>query len=116
MYVILPASYKRWATDIVLETEKPSFKLASCCNVEVVNGAEGDLVAGFFCTSPTLNVALMHAFNKSEACVLFVNCFDNSALIFPFLEENIPFTLKKLSVACLLISFSRSTINRTATD
>jgi hypothetical protein len=33
---------------MVLLTEKYSFLAASCCNVEVVNGGEGDFFAGFF--------------------------------------------------------------------
>ena len=39
---------------MVLDTENPSFKLASCCNVDVVNGAEGFFVAGFLSTEVTL--------------------------------------------------------------
>jgi hypothetical protein len=40
---------------MVCVTEKPSFLAASCCNVEVVNGAAGFLVAGFFSKLATLN-------------------------------------------------------------
>ena len=39
---------------MVLDTENPSFKLASCCNVDVVNGAEGFFDAGFLSTEVTL--------------------------------------------------------------
>jgi hypothetical protein len=38
---------------MVRETEKPNFKLASCCKVEVENGAVGDFFAGFFVTDFT---------------------------------------------------------------
>ena len=33
---------------MVLETANPNFLAASCCKVDVVNGAAGDFVAGFF--------------------------------------------------------------------
>ena len=61
MYVMRPASYNRWATPIVLFTLKPSFREASCCKVEVVNGAAGFLVEGFVSTEDTVCVAPAHA-------------------------------------------------------
>ncbi len=50
MYVMRPTwpsgvsapSYRRWAMDIVRLGLKPSFRLASCWRVEVVNGGAGD--------------------------------------------------------------------------
>ena len=50
MYVIFPDSYSLWAADIVLLTENPNFLEASCCKVEVVNGADEDFLNGFFST------------------------------------------------------------------
>ncbi len=38
-YEMMPSWKSRWAAFIVRSAEKPSFRLASCCNVEVVNGA-----------------------------------------------------------------------------
>ena len=40
---------------MVKEGENPIFLLASCCKVEVVKGAEGDLLEGFFSIFLTLN-------------------------------------------------------------
>ena len=51
-----PDSYNLWATLIVLETGKDNFLDASCCNVDVVNGAGADFFTGFFTISETLNV------------------------------------------------------------
>ena len=62
MYVISPTdpspgseipSYSRCASVIVLRAEKPSFRAASCCNVEVVNGGAGDRFRSFRWTSRT---------------------------------------------------------------
>ena len=44
-------SYSRWATDIVRFGLKPSRRLASCCRVEVVNGGAGER---FWVRVPTL--------------------------------------------------------------
>ena len=48
MYVIFPDSYNLCAADIVRLTENPNFLDASCCKVEVVNGADEDFLNGFF--------------------------------------------------------------------
>ena len=42
---------------MVLLTEKYNLRDASCCKVDVVNGAAGDFLAGFCVKSPTLNLA-----------------------------------------------------------
>ena len=60
MYVIFPSSYSFCATCIVCDTENPSLRPASCCSVDVVNGAAGDLVSGFFSTDDTVNRAVTH--------------------------------------------------------
>ena len=44
---------------MVREGENPSFLLASCCKVEVVKGAEGDLFPGFCSTFSTVKVAVL---------------------------------------------------------
>ena len=62
-----PASYKRCAFDMVLLTEKPSFREASCCKVEVVKGAVGDLLAGFFSKFDTAKAAPMFCDKKAFA-------------------------------------------------
>jgi hypothetical protein len=48
-----PFSYSRWATCIVYFAEKPSLRLASCCNVVVRNGAYGLRVYGLRSTDLT---------------------------------------------------------------
>ena len=51
IYEIKPCSYSLCATLIVRDTPNPSFLLASCCNVDVINGAEGFLFSGFLTMS-----------------------------------------------------------------
>ena len=43
---------------MVLLTEKYNLRDASCCNVDVVNGAAGDFFAGFLVKSATLKFAV----------------------------------------------------------
>src|SRR5690606_38628829 len=86
IYVIRPASYNLCATLIVRETENPNFKLASCCNVDVVNGAVGFLVACFICTSETLKLSTLQSSNNAFASFSEVNCLFNSAFNLPFDE------------------------------
>ena len=57
-----PDSYNFCATRIVCATEKPILRDASCCKVEVVNGADGDFLAGLAMTDETENIL-------SDACV-----------------------------------------------
>ena len=73
---------------MVLETENPNFKLASCCNVEVVNGAVGDFLAGFFVTETTLKLCVEQAFKKSVACFSVSKLFESFALTFEPFEIN----------------------------
>ena len=101
---------------MVLLTENPILRLASCCSVEVVNGAAGVLVAGFCCTSSTLNLAFCASAKSACAAFLSESCWFNSAVNKPLSLMNCPWTRKNPSVLNLSISRSRSTINLTATD
>ena len=53
-----PFSYKLWAACIVRRAVKPNLRLASCCNVLVVNGGEGRETYGFTSTDVTRKSAL----------------------------------------------------------
>ncbi|MNE38008.1 hypothetical protein D3C80_1318870 [compost metagenome] len=55
--MIFPASYKRCATCMVLLTEKPNLREASCCSVDVVKGGAGVLFAGLTSKEFTLKLA-----------------------------------------------------------
>ncbi len=77
--MICPDSYNCCATRIVLETEKPNLRDASCCKVDVVNGAEGVRFAGFFCKSFTLKSAPTHVSKKSSASFNVENSFVKTA-------------------------------------
>jgi hypothetical protein len=46
-------SYRLCATFIARSVEKPSLRTASCCSVDVVNGAAGERSLRFFSTSTT---------------------------------------------------------------
>ena len=77
--MICPDSYNCCATRIVLETEKPNLRDASCCNVDVVKGADGVRFAGFFCKSFTLKAAPIHVSKKLSASFKVENSFVNVA-------------------------------------
>ena len=79
MYVICTASYSLWAVDIVRDGENPIFLLASCCKVEVVKGAEGDLLEGFFSIFFTLKVVSLQSFKNFSDSSLFSNLVFSSA-------------------------------------
>ena len=112
-----PASYKRCAIIIVLATGKYNFLEASCCKVEVVNGAAGAFFAGFVCRSFTLKSASIQEFKKASASFFVLNVFGSLAFTFlPSLLVNSASILKEASGLKSKISRSRSTINRTATD
>ena len=78
---------------MVLLTEKYNLRDASCCKVDVVNGAAGDFFAGFFCKSATLKSAeafcsknfcassLVEKFLGSFALKVCPSSFENSASI-----------------------------------
>ena len=78
---------------MVLETENPNFKLASCCKVDVVNGAAGFLVAGFIVTASTLKFTDLQESNNAVTSSSDFNCLETSARILPFSVENTPFAL-----------------------
>ena len=78
-----PASYNRWATCIVLATEKYNFREASCCRVDVVKGAEGDFFAGFLSKSPIENLAPIFLVRKASASSLLEKVLPNLAVNTP---------------------------------
>src|SRR5690606_1490377 len=59
IYVISPASYNRCANCIVIPTGRYNLRAASCCKVDVVNGAAGLFLAGLVSRSDTLKAAPM---------------------------------------------------------
>ena len=77
-----------------METGKDSFLDASCCNVDVVNGAGADFFTGFFTISETLNVDPVELLRKSIASSFDLNSFESLATnSFPFEFLNIASTL-----------------------
>ena len=52
---------------MVFLTGKYSLREASCCSVEVVNGAAGLFLAGFFSNPVTVKFAASWAFKKASA-------------------------------------------------
>ena len=99
------------------DTENHNFLLASCCNVEVVNGADGDLFQGFFSTFSTLNFAVLQYSKNGITSSDFLNSLSNVAGN-DFLEfhEKVQTVLKVDELLNFSISLSLSTIKRTATD
>ena len=101
---------------MVCATEKYNLREASCCNVEVVNGAAGLFLAGFFSRLATEKLASKQFLRKASASALVSNFLGNSAW------KDLPSTskravMRKADLAlCASISRSRSTIKRTATD
>ena len=51
---LVTASFQLEKDDIVFAGEKPKWRLASCCKVEVMNGGTGCLFFSFFSTPSTL--------------------------------------------------------------
>src|SRR5690606_2149638 len=105
-------------TCIVRATEYPNFLLASCCNVDVVKGAEGLRFAGFFSKLFTAYVAAMQSFKNFSASSFLAKRCGNSAFkdSFALPVLKIATILNEASALNLMISRSRSTIKRTATD
>ncbi len=102
---------------MVLPTEKYNFLDASCCNVDVVNGAEGDFFAGFLSNLLTEKSAEIF-FSKNALA-----SFSEAKVLFSLAENTLPSSVLNsaaiLNDACgsnASISLSRSTINLTATD
>lgn len=84
------ASYNFCATDIVLATGKPSFLLASCWIVDVVNGADGDLLPGFVSTFFTVNSDLDASSKKVFASSILLIFLFTSAVNAIFLYSKVP--------------------------
>ena len=55
---------------MVFPTGKPNLRDASCCKVDVVKGAAGDFLAGFFVKSAIEKSAFAQDFKKSSAAFL----------------------------------------------
>ena len=92
--MIKPASYKRWATCIVLPTGNPNFLDASCCNVDVVNGGAGDFLAGFLVKSEIEKSAFAQESKKISASFLESKFLGIVALnVLPSTLENCATTL-----------------------
>jgi hypothetical protein len=73
------ASYNFWATCIVRDTENHNFLLASCCNVEVVNGADGVFLPGLVSILDILNSDQMQELKKSCTSSDFLKSLFNVA-------------------------------------
>ena len=98
-------------------TENPSFRDASCCNVEVVKGAVGDLVAGFFSTEETRNTASIFCLKNDNASCSLPKVVANSALKdLPSTVVKSPCTLNVSLGTKFSTSRSRSTTKRRVTD
>jgi hypothetical protein len=101
----------------VRDTENPSFLLASCCNVEVVNGADGLFFQGFTSKSETEKVDDFSSLNSFSTSSGFFKVFEYSASNGLFsLFRKFHIILNAQSDSNSWISLSRSTIRRTATD
>ncbi len=117
IYVICPASYSFWAIIMVCDTEKPSLRPASCWRVDVVKGGAGDFFRGLTLMSPTVNEAPAHFSRNSLANASSGRrCESSASRLIPPGSMKRAVTRKYGSDLNELISFSRSTIRRTATD
>ncbi|MNT55191.1 hypothetical protein D3C71_1346100 [compost metagenome] len=65
---------------MVRATENPSFLLASCCNVDVVNGADGERFAGFVSRFFTENSAALQSSKNLVASASVAKRCGSSAL------------------------------------
>ena len=54
---------------MVIETGNPNFRAASCCNVEVVKGGEGDFFAGLV-TQILMENQLIYIFQENFGLLL----------------------------------------------
>ena len=116
-------SYRRWATLIVRLGLKPSLRLASCCSVLVVNGGAGLRFEGRVATESTTGLSERSA--AAWACAVSPSPI-SSAL--PAIRETSAPNCVPSGVASTassdqysravnaVISRSRSTTSRTATD
>lgn len=91
---------------MVLLTEKYSLRAASCCNVEVVNGAVGDFLAGLVSKSATVNSALMCLFKNASASSLVSKALGSLAFTkFPFGSDEFGSYFKR-SQRCKILNFT----------
>src|SRR5690606_1035249 len=93
------------------------FLEASCCKVDVVNGGAGDFLAGLVSKSLILKDAPIFFCKNASASSLVLIFLGRFALdIFPSSVSYIAVIAYECSALKFCISFSRSTIKRTATD
>ena len=64
---------------MVIETGNPNFRAASCCNVEVVKGGEGDFFAGLVTRFSIEKSADLHFSRKLWASPSVLNFLGSSA-------------------------------------
>ncbi len=115
--MICHASYNFCATCIVRDTENHSFLLASCCNVEVVKGAEGVFFHGLVSIFDIWNSELLQSHkNSSTSSGDLKSVFSVAGKSFFDCPLKVAIVLKKLAALNFSISLSLSTIRRTATD
>ena len=101
---------------MVCDTVNPNLRDASCCRVEVVKGGAGCFFSGFTEMSLTENDALAQSLRNCLAASRSDRRRCSSAFTtLPSGVENWAVTRKYGSLLKFLISFSRSTIKRTAT-
>jgi hypothetical protein len=101
----------------VRDTENHSLREASCCKVEVVNGAEGLFFQGLISKSEIEKLDDFSSSNNFCTSSGFFSAFEYSASNGLFsLFRKFQITLNAQSDSNSWISLSRSTIRRTATD
>ena len=100
---------------MVRETEKPSLREASCCRVDVVNGAAGLRFVGLVTSDFTVYSAPMQSVKKALASASVLKRLFSGALIVSPSTVNSPTTRKSATGWNPAISRSRSTMIRTAT-
>ena len=100
---------------MVRDTLNPNFRDASCCSVEVVNGAAGFLVEGFVSMEDTVWVAPWQAVRNAWASSSVLNVLLQVALTADLPVPKWPTTRKVDSAVWASISRSRSTMMRTPT-
>ena len=116
-------SYSRWATDIVRLGLKPSFRLASCWSVDVVNGGAGLRFERLIAIDSTIGwLARIAATWRSAVSSSPMTGFAPSIRTSSALKSAPPGATRSASIVQYSIavnariSRSRSTTSRTATD
>ncbi len=67
---------------MVCDTEKPNLRAASCCKVDVVNGADGERFAGFVSNVSIVKEAALHFSKNAWASCSVLKRLSNSAFKF----------------------------------